>query len=275
MNGVLQGRRCGTITAVIAISCLLCSPPGLEAADDAVAGVSKCALELTEFHDKRSPGDLPVHVLKIDPEKCRFNLLSASEHEGGPRSLKRWCEEFGLDAAINASMYQDENLDRSTGFMKNFDHLNNPTINSRYGAFIAFNPVDPRLPSIQFIDRRLQPDWKQKIDNYQTVIQNYRMISEGEQTGWYEDRKTHSTAALGMDGDGNVLFIFSSLPRTTNDFIDLLLRLPLDIRDAMYLEGGAYAGLYRRHPDSERADGEGLDRLPALKVPNVIGVVCR
>jgi hypothetical protein len=235
----------------------------------------KSGLESAEFYDKASPGALPIHVLKIDPQKCRFKLLSASEREGGPRSLKGWSEEFGLDAVINASMYQEENLDRSTGFMKNFNHLNNPTINSRYGAFIVFNPVDPLLPPVQFIDKRLQPDWRQRIEEYHTVIQNYRMISAGEQTGWYRDQKAHSTAALGMDGGGNVLFIFSSMPRTTNDFIDLLLKLPLEIRDAMYLEGGAYAGLYRRDAGSARVTGAGFDRLHSLKVPNVIGVVCR
>jgi hypothetical protein len=77
-----------------------------------------------------------------------------------------------------------------------------------------------------------------------------------------------------MDGEGNVLLIFSAMPRTTDDFIDLLLRLPLDIRDAMYLEGGAYAGLYRRNVGPSRSSGGALDRLPSLKVPNVIGVVC-
>jgi len=275
MGAFLIIRKCGTITALFAMSLLICCPTELKAADDVGAGNSKCELKLAEFYDQRRPGDLPVLVLKINPDHYNFKLLSASEHEGGPRSLKRWYEEFGLDAVINASMYQEENLDRSTGFMKNFEHLNNPTINPRYGAFIVFNPVDPLLPPVQFIDRRLQPDWKEKIKKYQTVIQNYRMISAGEQTGWDQDRKAHSTAALGMDGEGNVLFIFSSMPRTTHDFIELLLRLPLDIQDAMYLEGGAYAGVYYRGTGSGRAAGGGLECLPSLKVPNVIGVMCR
>jgi hypothetical protein len=268
-------QKCGSVTAIFAMSLLLCCQPGRAMADGPGAESLKSGLESAEFYDKASPGALPIHVLKIDPQKCRFKLLSASEREGGPRSLKGWSEEFGLDAVINASMYQEENLDRSTGFMKNFNHLNNPTINSRYGAFIVFNPVDPLLPPVQFIDKRLQPDWRQRIEEYHTVIQNYRMISAGEQTGWYRDQKAHSTAALGMDGGGNVLFIFSSMPRTTNDFIDLLLKLPLEIRDAMYLEGGAYAGLYRRDAGSARVTGAGFDRLHSLKVPNVIGVVCR
>jgi len=268
MAAFFDTQKCASISGFFAVSVLLFCQPGPAVADGLGPTTLKSGLESAEFYDEARPGGLPVHVLKIDPQKCRFKLLSASEHENRPRSLKEWSENFGLDAVINASMYQEENLDRSTGFMKNFDHLNNPTINSRYGAFIVFNPVDPLLPAVQFIDRRLQPDWKQRIEKYQTVIQNYRMISAGEQTGWYRDEKVHSTAALGMDREGNVLFIFSAMPRTTNDFIDFLLRLPLDIRDVMYLEGGAYAGLYWRDART------GLERLPSLKIPNVIGVIC-
>jgi hypothetical protein len=271
----LLGRQLpNSITVVLTMYFLLCCQPVVTGADGPTAGSAKCGLQVSEFYDKTSHGALPVYVVKIDPAKYRFKLLSASENEGGARTLKGWSEEFGLEAVINAGMYQEENINRSTGFMKNFGHHNNPTINPRYGAFLAFNPLDPLLPPVQFIDRRSQPDWKQKIGQYQTVVQNYRMISAGEQTGWSQDRKPHSTAALGMDGKGNVLFIFSSMPRTTNDFISLLLKLPLDIRDAMYLEGGPYAGIYCRN-DAGRSSGSDLDRLPSSKVPNVIGAVSR
>ena len=263
------------VSAALAVSLLIyCQPRSVEAEEPGGGGPER-ALLLTEFPDKTSPGALPIYVIRVDPRHYRLKLLSASEHGGGPRSLKMWSEEFGLHAAINASMYQDENTERSTGFMKNFDHLNNQTINPGYGAFMVFNPKDASLPPVQFVDRRRQPDWKTIVDKYQSVIQNYRMISDGEQTGWPPDGKAHSTAALGMDGDGNVLFIFSSMPRSTHDFIGLLLNLPLGIRDAMYAEGGAYAGMYRRRDPSEPRPGIGLEHLPSLKVPNVLGVVPR
>jgi hypothetical protein len=232
-------------------------------------------LNLTEFSNNVNSDNLPVYVLKVNPNLYRFRLLSASEHKGGPKSLKEWSEEFGLHAAINASMYQQQNLERSTGFMKNFEHLNNPTVNPHYGAFMAFNPVDTSLPPIKFIDRRRQPDWKQIIAKYQTVIQNYRMISDGKQTGWPPDGKAHATAALGMDWEGNVLFIFSSMPQTTHDFIGLLLKSPLGVRDAMYAEGGAYAGIYCSKDVSAREPVGEFTHLPSLKIPNVLGVIPR
>ena len=227
--------------------------------------------------------NFPITILKINPEFYSFKLLCASEHDGNMRTAKQWCNEFGLLAAINASMYQDTDPLKSTGYMKNYNHINNSHINPAFGAFMAFNPIDSSLPESRFVDRRLQKDWKAQIEKYHTVVQNYRMISKGKRKGWPQQKKLYSTAAVGMDKDNNVLFIHSPAPYSTHDFINILLSLPIDIDSAMYLEGGPEATLYISPKDIQAKSegrygtlfGKNFSDLSSLTLPNVIGIVKR
>jgi hypothetical protein len=227
--------------------------------------------------------NFPITILKIDPKFYSFKLLCASEHDGNMRTVKKWCNEFGLLAAINASMYQDTDPLKSTGYMKNFTHINNPHINPAFGAFMVFNPIDSSLPEPRFVDRRLQKGWKAQIEKYHTVVQNYRMISRGKRKGWPQQNKLYSTAAVGMDIDNNVLFIHSPSSYSTHDFISILLSLPIDIDSAMYLEGGPEATLYISPKDIQAKSegrygtlfGKNFSDLSTLTLPNVIGIVKR
>ena len=54
-------------------------------------------------------GDSLVRVLRIDPQYYQLKLLNASGIENGkPLTPKQWCQQNGLVAAINPSMYQTD-----------------------------------------------------------------------------------------------------------------------------------------------------------------------
>ncbi len=224
-----------------------------------------------------------IAILKIDPKFHALRLLSASEYDRKPRTAKTWCNEFGMLAAINASMYQNVEPLRSTGYMKNDKHLNNSYINPAFGALLCFNPVDASLPEVQIVDRRLHKGWKRVIKSYKTVVQNYRMISDGKKMGWPQREEIYGSAAIGMDKDNHVLFILSRSPFSTHDLIHILLSLPIHIKSAMYVEGGPEATLYMSIHDREmifvgtcEADASENEDLKSLqRIPNVIGVVKR
>jgi hypothetical protein len=224
-----------------------------------------------------------IVIFKIDPRFHSLKLLSASEMDRKPRTAKEWCKEFGLHAAINASMYQNMEPLKSTGYMRNEKHLNNSYVNPAFGAFLCFNPVEASVPEVQIVDRRLQKDWKRVIKKYRTVVQNYRMISEGRKTGWPQREEIYGSAAIGMDRDNHVLFILSRSPFSTHDLIHILLSLPIHIVSAMYVEGGPEATLYLKVRDKEmtvvgtcEADTLESGTLKSIqRIPNVIGVVER
>jgi hypothetical protein len=221
-----------------------------------------------------------VVIVKVDPQVHALKLLCASEHGGRLRTIKEWAERFDLKAAINAGMYQASDFSKSTGYMKNYGHVNNPYIHPGYGAFLVFNTKDPTLPQVQMVDRRLRKDWMSLIGKYHSVVQNYRMISFGKKRGWPQQTQVSSAAAIGMDRNNHVLFILSRSSYSIHDLIQILLSLPIQIDSAMYVEGGPQASLVLR---AERATGmwfgdcgsEGYDMAPGCEIPNVIGVVER
>jgi hypothetical protein len=226
------------------------------------------------------PGDLQstgITVLRIDPQRYALKLLSASETGTGALSLRDWARRLGLTAVINASMYQQDRM-TSTGYMRNFGHVNNPSVNPRFGSFMLFNPKDGTLPPLKFVDRYHVSDWRSLLLEYDTVIQNYRMISAERLSVWPVSGQAFSAAGVGIDGAGNVLFIYSRFPRTVHELNTILLSLPLDIRQAMYVEGGPTAGLYINEDLFGTkwlpAQGFPMQELdPIHRIPNVLGIV--
>ena len=175
-------------------------------------------------------------------------------------------------------MYQEDGL-TSVGYMKNFDHVNNSRL-GRDKTVLAFNPIDSGVPSIQLIDRDCQ-DFNTLRLKYRTLVQSIRMISCHQRNVWTQQPQKWSTVAIGLDQEGRVLFLFCQAPRSVHDFVEILLSLPISIRNAMYLEGGPQASLYLSSNGVELAesgDGESAfagneSVLFAWPIPNVIGIV--
>jgi hypothetical protein len=145
---------------------------------------------------------------------------------------------------------------------------------------LAFNRVDPSQPEVQIIDRECQ-DFESLKGKYQTLIQGIRMISCDRRNVWSQQLERWSTAAVGMDGYGRILFLFNQYPLSVHDFIEILLSLPIEIKNTMYLEGGPQASMHvaingvevdkKGSLESAFDDSEGVPLV--FRIPNVIGVV--
>lgn len=195
-------------------------------------------LELAEFTAPvpAKSGDSTIRVLRIDTALWEPVLLNTSaDGEGELRTAREWCERHDCAAAINASMYQTDRR-RSVSLMRTRDHVNNSYV-SKDNTVLAFDPLDPDLPPVQIIDRTCQ-DFEALAPRYGTLVQSIRMVSCRGNNVWAQQKRRYSTAAVGMDRSGRLLMIHCRSPYTTHDFIDLLLGLPLDLRNAMYVEGG-------------------------------------
>jgi hypothetical protein len=230
---------------------------------------------------KSFAGDSVVTVVRFSPKPYKIRLLCASEFGKGKRTAKKWCEEFGLLAGINASMFRQDGL-TSTGFMKNYKHFNNSKRNPDYNSCLVFNPSRPDLPDIRMLD--LQRDDFAAIEpQYHSVVQNLRMISFKRENVWSQQPRKWSMVSLGVDGRGNILFMFTRSPHSVHDFINILLGLDIDIQQAMYLEGGPEASIYIKTADKELSlfgsyetgfnENDNNDRF--WPIPNVIGVSLR
>ena len=223
-------------------------------------------------------GDSLVRVLRIDPKYYRFRLLNASAVENGvPLTPKQWCRQNGLIAAINPSMFQTD-YKTSVSRMRTKTHTNNPRL-SKDMTILAFNRQSSDVPRAKIIDRQCEDFqfWKQK---YGTLVQSIRMISCTGENVWKQQQRRWSTAAIGIDGQDNILFIHVRSWYSTHDLINILKKLPLNISRAMYTEGGPQAQLYVNVGKKEfefagsyeTSSNQSNDRAISWPLPNVVGI---
>ncbi|MBW2468795.1 MAG: phosphodiester glycosidase family protein [Deltaproteobacteria bacterium] len=194
-------------------------------------------------------GDSLIRVLRIDPKQYRLRLLNTSAiPNGSPITPKQWCQQNGLTAAINASMYQTD-YKTSVSLMRKEGHINNPRL-SKDMAILAFDRLDSGISEVKIIDRQCEDFefWKKK---YATLVQSIRMISCTGKNVWKQQPRRWSTSAIGTDTNNNVLFIHVRSLYSTHDLINILKVLPLNISRAMYTEGGPQAQLYIKVPNHE------------------------
>ena len=236
-----------------------------------------------EFGIFRAPlvsdiGDSLIRVLRIEPQHYTFKLLNVSSLKNGSSlTVKDWCRQNRLIAAINASMYQ-EDLKTSVSLMRTKNHVNNPRL-SKDMTILAFDRQSAEVPQVKIIDRQCDDFevWKKK---YGTLIQSIRMISCDGTNVWSPQSKKWSTAAIGIDIKGNILFIHVGSPYSVHNLINYLQALPLDISRAMYAEGGPQAQLYINIGDHEHEFvgsheinlSKNTNALFSWPIPNVVGI---
>jgi hypothetical protein len=237
-------------------------------------------LELSEIDApvRSSIGDSRFTLVRVDPRHRKLRLLMASELGGEGKTAVEWAEEHKLFVVVNAGMFEKDHLTASH-FMKNGTHVNNPKIKAD-NAFLAFDPVDGTVPKVQIIDRRCQ-DFEKLRKKYRTIIQGIRMVDCRQRNRWSVQPEKWSMVVAAMDKQDRIMFIFTRSPYRVHDFVDMLLGLPLDIRNMMYLEGGPEASLYlsaggavlRKFGGYETGFREHDGNSEFCPLPNVIGVL--
>ncbi|MBQ7618382.1 MAG: phosphodiester glycosidase family protein [Desulfovibrio sp.] len=209
-----------------------------------------------------------ITIVRINPANYGFLLCSQALEQTKPKDLEQWAKEKGLVCAINASMYIKDGQ-TSTGYLREDKKINNPRHNPRFGAFFVAHPDLEGLPEVDLLERQ-DPNLKETLAHYRLVIQNYRLIASDQRILWPKVGERHAVAAVGLDKQGRVLFIYCGTPTTPHALAQELLRLPLELKNAMYVEGGSEAGLYiAAQSDESRLFPFLSFRLP---LPNVLGV---
>lgn len=206
--------------------------------------------------------------------------MTASGHNQKKSLTARvWTKKFNLLAAINGGMYQADYL-TSVGLLQVPGHINNPRL-SKDKTILAFDPKSNSLPPVQIIDRECQ-SFSDLKPVYSSMLQGIRMLSCHQKNTWKSGGEKWPIAAVAMSKSREVLFIFSKTPTTPFDFTEAVLKMPLDLYNMMYLEGGPPAQIFIKNGDFEMelsgADanaGSKSKMLLAREIPNIIGVVAK
>jgi hypothetical protein len=225
-------------------------------------------------------GDSTITVLRIDPGRFELRLLSAGllGLEEVP-TAPEWAERYGALAVINASMFRTDGR-TSVGYMRAGTAFNNRGWSKDNALFVS-QPSAAGLKAAQILDRTCQ-DASKLAERYGVVIQNIRMLDCERKNAWAQQKQRWSTAAVGTDAQGRVLFIHARSPWSTHDLIDILLELPLELQRLMYVEGGPEASLFAKVGGRVELSATGSfetgfwerdDNQRFWQVPNVIAVM--
>lgn len=217
-----------------------------------------------------------LHIVRLDPNQVSFKMLLASELDKKSRTTAEWCRDFNLTVAINAGMFQKDLL-TNVGYLRNGTYIQNRNWNQYKSAF-AFNPRRNGLSQATIVDLDT-PQARDMLNDYNSVVQNLRLMKGRGLNVWSRSEKKWSEAAMGMDGEGRILFLFCPLPFMMWDFIAAVASQGLGIEYLMHLEGGSLASLSIRAKELN-LDLAGVDALVQTTginrgqwpVPNVIGV---
>lgn len=225
--------------------------------------------------------DSKLTILKIDERKFTFEFLTASEHGKKLRTADEWAREFDKTIIINAGMYSYNRLHSNKGYMKNYNHLNNPVKSDYYNGILAMHPKDRKKPSFEIIDITYQ-DWNKIKTQYHSLCQGMRMIGQKGEGMEFAKRPDQSCSMIvtATDDSGNLYIVFTRSPYTHRAMIGFLQGLPFNVSTTVYLEGGPEASLYINTGDttiakfgsyvSNTCDNDDNDHF--WKIPNVIAL---
>lgn len=225
--------------------------------------------------------NISIVALRIDPSLYSFQLYSSAVEKNPPKTATAWAESYDLTAAINASMYTPAG--NSTGYMRLGDQELNQHIAKRYGNFFVANPRqgNPTLPVVDILDKS-SANWQKILPRYDIVVQNFRLFGPKKENLWPMDGPEHAVAAVGIDKAGKVYFLHCASSVNVYSFTTVLLsQAPevLNLRAAMYVEGGSQAALVVNSPGARHtwlgahpADIFIDQTLRETPLPNVLGV---
>lgn len=242
-------------------------------------------------------GDNRLIAVRIDPRRAQLKLALSSATRQKPQSAAKWCATQGFAVAINAGMFRDDGK-TNVGHLVDGAHVNNPRWVGKYKSALALRPratgkggergepaerdelAEPLATMVDLDD----PGAQESLTSYPTVVQNLRLIKGEKSVGknvWTGKLRRWSEAAVAMDAQAHILFLFSRTPFSMAEFNRLVLALPLGVVRAMHVEGGPEASLsihaggidedYFGSYETGFVEHDGNDH--AWELPNVIGVV--
>ncbi|MGQ9845963.1 MAG: hypothetical protein ACUVQP_00465 [Bacteroidales bacterium] len=231
------------------------------------------------YHSKIS--DNIITLVKANPQLLDVDIYSNTSFDSIKRTAINWSEDFDLNVVVNAGMYNLNNTSLAEGYLKSQNKINNGRIKENFKMFAFFKPINNDLKPFDLIDAEYE-SVQNFIDKYESGFQSIRMIDcNGNQVIWKPKRTIYSSmCVLANDIQNNLIIAFTRSPMSANQMSALLLHLPLNIRSAMYLEGGPEACLYIKTPDtviSKKGSYVSLTfptdtNTRYWQLPNVIGI---
>jgi hypothetical protein len=217
-------------------------------------------------------GDSMLRFVRVDPAKVDLEVRAASLVDKRLKTASEWAADAPVVAVINTSMFRDDWL-TSVGYLRVHGTVQNGAWASQQNALLAFDGSGPdTLLDLACGDREAA------LATYPTLVQSIRMVGCDGKNVWAQEKRAWSSAIVGLDKQGRLLFLHVRSPYTMHDLVDQLLASPLEITRLHYGEGGPEASLFVRGPgvdvrnigSFETGFEENDDNREEWQLPNVI-----
>jgi hypothetical protein len=235
-------------------------------------------------------GDGVITLVRFDMSFYRPVMLLAASRDGRARTLPEWAAQEHLVGGINLAMYEPDG--RPTSFVIEEGVERSPD-DTRFGGLLAFGPVSEEdyRPFVMTGRDCEGGDLTLLRSRYQNIVANYRMLNcAGGPIAWVDEHR-YSSAAFGVDRQGDLVLIHAATPYLMRDLARVLAEPALGLVQIDYVEGGPEATLFvddgvtqttligyprdaaERRPDQAPYPPEQVGR--AWPLPNVLGLVAR
>ena len=204
---------------------------------------------------------IDILIVSIDPQSYDLEIFNVSDMNA---SLKDISSENGYILVFNAGMF-DVDYKTSMGYMKKDGNILNSRNHPNYESLIAFNPNIDSIPNFYIYDSD-ETSFDSIVKQYDSVIENLRLIKRPGINRWPKQDKRWSEIAIGQDIDNNIIVIYCSSILSMFELNEILLSLPIELQVAQHLEGNSLAQLYLKMNQYE------INHDHNLYVPNLIGV---
>jgi hypothetical protein len=211
---VFRGKRWFGFASIFLPGLVLALLPALVAGTNSSWKTLAPGMELG-YVTARQPsaaGDSRIVILRMDPKLWELAAIGVSQTgESSGHTAREWCEKHKLVAAINAGMFE---TDQKThlGYMRFRDHVYTSHTN-KYQSVATFDPRDGKdVPRFHIFDIDAPGVTMQTIQqDYDSAVQNLRLVKRPGSNQWPEQTRKWSEAALGEDDAGRILFIFGAV----------------------------------------------------------------
>jgi uncharacterized protein YigE (DUF2233 family) len=183
-------------------------------------------------------GSASVAVLRLDPSRVRIRVRHFSrEPERRPLDILEWQRRSGAIAVFNAGQYYDDYS--YMGMLASGGKVISRRPHPTYKAALVAGP-STGAPAIRVLDLTLEPLDPDSL-GWSEVAQSFMLFDRDGKVRVRRSDQVAARTAVGEDRSGRIVVLTSEGGYTLWDFAQLLKKLPLELSQAMSMDGGLEA----------------------------------
>lgn len=189
-------------------------------------------------------GDSKLTILRLNPDQLEFHVYAATHGDSVRKDAMEWADSLRLNIVFNAGMYELSKPLNARGFLKTFDHYNNPNLAEGFNCMLGVGPKDTsKYNNIDILDLQCA-NWQTAKNDFEGYVQCLRMIDcNGGPMSWTRRKQSCSMLVAAKDPQGRFYLIFCRSPYSQNQMIAFMKEMPFELSHALYLEGGPETSL--------------------------------